>query len=353
MLNELFTRLTLCVHLCIPDRPHYHRYLLSNPQTLLCRYFGCHSISLPVGKRRMYFVVMQNLFNEGPVHQRFDLKGNRDRRQAINASQVENYIQLAKEQRTINKLMMDIDFHKFNSGIALSPRNASKLQGQLCDDIVFLASRGIIDYSILLGVRYLRSGERLPSITAQSQGIYSSDLEKVYYLGTVDMLQRYNWKWTVQRWLLGVLLCKDTHDVSAVPPEAYGTRLTKFVRSRLFDVQGDSTVSSRSTRLHGGGGERGRRGGSDVATLVVHEADDDYLDDDQSELHAMSSEMRDYSFSLSSLDSGSEYRQHAPASPSVAYASVNESPQSQASIVLSDGRSTGAGQQYRKPSFFV
>lgn len=340
----------------MPCSPHYHRYLLSNPQTLLCRYFGCHSISLPVGKRRMYFVVMQNLFNEGPVHQRFDLKGNRDRRQAINANQIENYIQLAKEQRTINKLMMDIDFHKFNGGIALSPRSANKLQGQLCDDIVFLASRGIIDYSILLGVRYLKSGERLPSITAQSQGIYSSDLEKVYYLGTVDMLQRYNWKWTLQRWLLGVLLCKDTHDVSAVPPEAYGTRLTKFVRSRLFDVQGgsagDGDSSSRSARMHG---DAGMHGGSDVATLVVHE-EDDY--DNQSSLTAgrMSSELRDFSFSSSSLDSGSVYHQHGPGSPSVAYTSVDESPQSQSTITMADGRGTPQHplqQQFRKPSFFV
>ncbi|TYZ67527.1 hypothetical protein PybrP1_004713 [[Pythium] brassicae (nom. inval.)] len=344
---------TLCAIL-----PHYHRYLLSNPQTLLCRYFGCHSISLPVGKRRMYFVVMQNLFNEGPVHQRFDLKGNRDRRQAINANQVESYIQLAREQRTINKLMMDIDFHKFSAGIALSPRGAATLQGQLCDDIVFLASRGIIDYSILLGVRYLKSGERLPSSSsAQSQGIYSSDLEKVYYLGTVDMLQRYNWKWTLQRWLLGVLLCKDTRDVSAVPPEAYGTRLTKFVRARLFDVQsGGGDAGVRTTRRHG------MNGGSDVATLVVHEEDD--YDDDQSDLTGdrMSSELRDYSFSSSSLDSGSVY-QHGPSSPSsVAYASVRESPQSQTPIAVPEGRGTGGGThhhhhqkqpQYRKPSFFV
>ncbi|DBA04121.1 TPA: hypothetical protein N0F65_004229 [Lagenidium giganteum] len=217
--------------------PHYHRYLLSNPQSMLCRYFGCHSISLPVGKRRMYFVVMHNLFNEGPVHQRFDLKGNRDRRQAINTSQVESYIQLAKEQRIIKKLMMDIDFRKFSGGISLSSASASVLEGQLCDDIVFLASRGIIDYSILLGVRYLNNGERLPSIAAQSQGIYSHDLDKIYYIGIVDMLQRYNWRWTVQRWFLGLLLCKDTHDVSAVPPDLYGARLTDFVRSRLFDIQ--------------------------------------------------------------------------------------------------------------------
>jgi 1-phosphatidylinositol-4-phosphate 5-kinase len=185
----------------------------------------------------MYFVVMQNLFNEGPVHQRFDLKGNRDRRQAICTNQVENYMQMAKEQRMIKKLMMDIDFRKFSGGVCLSAENARLLQGQICDDIVFLASRGIIDYSILLGVRYLNSREKIPSIAGQSQGLYSNDLEKVYYIGLVDMLQRYNWRWTVQRWLLGILLCKDTHDVSAVPPAEYGTRLTEFVRSRLFDVE--------------------------------------------------------------------------------------------------------------------
>lgn len=329
---------------------------------MLCRYFGCHSISLPVGKRRMYFVVMQNLFNEGPVHQRFDLKGNRDRRIAISANEMERYIQLAREQRTIPKLMMDIDFHKFSTGIALSPRAAAKLQGQLCDDIVFLASRGIIDYSILLGVRYLKSGERLLAHTAPSQaGIYACDLEKVYYLGTVDMLQRYNWKWTVQRWLLGVVLCKDTRDVSAVRPEAYGTRLTKFVRARLFDVQSSNggagaDGSSSRTRRHG------MNGGSDVATLVVHEEDDDYDDnnDDQSELTGarMLSELRDYSFSSSSLDSSSGY-QHGPSSPSAAYASVRESPQSQTPITVPEGRGTGNGAhhqkqpQYRKPSFFV
>uniref|UniRef100_K3WWS8 PIPK domain-containing protein n=1 Tax=Globisporangium ultimum (strain ATCC 200006 / CBS 805.95 / DAOM BR144) TaxID=431595 RepID=K3WWS8_GLOUD len=335
---------TLCAIL-----PHYHRYLLSNPETMLCRYFGCHSISLPVGKRRMYFVVMQNLFNDnGPIFQRFDLKGNCDRRQAINASQVELTIQLARDQQRISQLMMDIDFHKFNGGISLARASASRLQGQLCDDIVFLASRGIIDYSILLGIRYLKSDESLPP---QSHGIYSHDGQKVYYLGTVDMLQRYNWKWTVQRWFLGLLLCKDTHDVSAVPPEAYGTRLTKFVKERLFDVHPDtggasSHHSRRSARLNG------MNGGSDAATLIVHD-ERDYVDENDNPIR-FSSELRDYSLSSSSIDSGSMYQQHGPpSSPSVAYTSVRESPHStQAPIGMSEGRSTTT-QQYRKPSFFV
>lgn len=319
--------------------PHYHRYLLSNPQSMLCRYFGCHSISLPVGKRRMYFVVMQNLFNDGAVHQRFDLKGNRDRRQAIGTSQVENYIQLAKEQQTIKKLMMDIDFRKFNGGIAATLNTATKLQGQLCDDVVFLASRGIIDYSILLGVRYFNGSERFPSLAAHSSGFYANDGEKIYYVGLVDMLQRYNWRWTVQRWFLG-LLCKDTHDVSAVPPKEYGDRLTDFVRSRLFDIQHSS--NPRLSRMAGIGS-----GGSNPAVLSVHgnDADDGYAGyhhrrrvGSEGTYHTTvdmdndvrpSACLRELALSSPSSDSHhSLFRNSTSSSPSVAYSSVGESPAS-------------------------
>jgi len=279
---------------------------------MLCRYFGCHSISLPIGTRRMYFVVMQNLFNEGPVDQRFDLKGNRDRRQAITTSQVEHLIQKTRDHQPISQLMLDIDFRKLSSGIALSYPSAALVQGQLCDDIVFLASRGIIDYSILLGVTYLKNGERLPSMAAQSQGIYSNDLDKMYYVGIVDMLQRYNWRWTVQRWLLGMLLCKDTHDVSAVPPEEYGTRLTTFVRSRLFDIQGSGNEADHFSTPPSSSNAPGSQ--KQQYTAVTIDMDP-----------RASSEARE--LSLSSLDSQSLLFVSASSSPSVAYSS-SESPTS-------------------------
>ncbi|KAF4321910.1 hypothetical protein BBO99_00000436 [Phytophthora kernoviae] len=220
--------------------PHYHEYLQSNPQSMLCRYFGCHSISLPIGKRRMYFVVMQNLFNEGPVDQRFDLKGNRDRRQAVSAATMEGLIQVAKDKQPISQLLMDIDFLKISSGVSLSYANTAVQQDQLCSDFVFLASRGIIDYSILLGVRYDNPEKR----EMRQGGFFSHNHEEIYYVGIVDMLQRYNWRWTVQRWFLGLLLCKDTHDVSAVPPEEYATRLSEFVREKLFNIQMNTSAPS-------------------------------------------------------------------------------------------------------------
>ena len=181
----------------------------------------------------MYFVVMQNLFSEGPVHQRFDLKGNRDRRQAVSANDMEGLIQVAKDKQAISQLLMDIDFLTISSGMSLSYANKVLQQEQLCSDFVFLASRGIIDYSILLGVRY----DTLAQCRTHENGLLSHDKNEVYYVGIVDMLQRYNWRWTVQRWFLGCLLCKDTHDVSAVPADEYATRLADFVRKKLFHIQ--------------------------------------------------------------------------------------------------------------------
>lgn len=342
--------------------PQYHRYLLSNPDSMLCRYFGCYSISLPVGKRRMFFVVMQNLFNEGPVHQRFDLKGNCDRRQAIGSRDVEKHIQQAKHQEVIKILMMDIDFRKLSNGLALSPASAERLQEQLCDDIVFLASRGIIDYSLLIGVRHMTpTAEALPPLPHgdhSETGVSSDDKENVYYLGIIDMLQRHNWRWTVQRWVLG-MLCKDTQDVSAVPPELYASRLEEFVRSRLFDIQGGPPSSGTNARgsLHkqrGGTGRGGPAGGGAMA--ASHQR---VLKMEMDQFHPasfMPAVPLSPSYSIdSSLDRASS------SSPSVAYSSVCQSPVSRASsrdpsasaYTASEAASSFTTKPGKKPAFFV
>lgn len=55
--------------------PLYHQYVLKQPNSLLCRFLGCHSMQLPVGWNKMFFVVMENVFPDGPVDERYDLKG--------------------------------------------------------------------------------------------------------------------------------------------------------------------------------------------------------------------------------------------------------------------------------------
>ncbi|KAG1699242.1 hypothetical protein DVH05_014159 [Phytophthora capsici] len=307
--------------------PHYHEYLQSNPKSMLCRYFGCHSISLPIGKRRMYFVVMHNLFNEGAVDQRFDLKGNRDRRQAVNATTMKGLIQYSKDRKAIDQLLMDIDFLKISSGISLSYTNTAQLQDQLCSDFVFLASRGIIDYSILLGVRYDNPEKQ----SSHQNGVTSHDHKEVYYIGIVDMLQRYNWRWTVQRWFLGCMLCKDIHDVSAVPADEYATRLADFVREKMFDIQGNADAPT-FVNVHAGLLDSGQTGDSGYSesyrdpSLASSPRTSRSVGILQSN-SITSIDMQHLSvFSANSLASADIEPSSSSSSPSVAYSSVCESP---------------------------
>ncbi|OQS07138.1 phosphatidylinositol 4-phosphate 5-kinase (PIPK-D11/GPCR-PIPK) [Thraustotheca clavata] len=222
--------------------PYYHDYLVKNPKSYLCRYFGCHSITLPVGTRKVYFIVMHNLFNEGTVHQRFDLKGNTDRRQAIRSDHLERYISQFHSRQHISKLLLDLDFLKLRQVIQLNEYDRMQIQSQLLQDINFLSSRGIMDYSLLIGVAYCDSQRNIHS----TKGIMSTTKDKLYHIGLIDMLQLYTWRWTLQRWFLGICLCKNMSNLSAVTPRDYSKRLKHFVLTRLFDLP----VHSRNPSLY-------------------------------------------------------------------------------------------------------
>lgn len=55
---------------------HYYEHLITNPDTLLCRFYGLHRVKLPRGKK-IHFVVMGNILPpHKDVHEIFDLKGS-------------------------------------------------------------------------------------------------------------------------------------------------------------------------------------------------------------------------------------------------------------------------------------
>lgn len=52
----------------------YHDHVSSNPDTLLCRYYGLHRVKLPHG-RKIHFVVMGNVLPPNKdIHETYDLK---------------------------------------------------------------------------------------------------------------------------------------------------------------------------------------------------------------------------------------------------------------------------------------
>ena len=81
--------------------PRYHRHLMDNRYTLLCRLFGLHRVQSrgPVAKE-VYFVVMGNVFPiDRPIHERYDLKGSTHDRFTTDA-----------ERRDPNVVLKDQDF---------------------------------------------------------------------------------------------------------------------------------------------------------------------------------------------------------------------------------------------------
>jgi hypothetical protein len=123
----------------------YWEYIKTNPNTLLCRYYGLHRVKLPHGKK-IHFVVMGNVFPPNKdIHETFDLKG----------SLVGREVNMEGNSRAVLK---DVNWINLNKSLKLSPNKAILLQKQLYNDVEFLMSLNIMDYSLLAGVHYLEKG---------------------------------------------------------------------------------------------------------------------------------------------------------------------------------------------------
>merc|ERR1711871_68869 len=56
--------------------PHYVRHMTTNPNSLINRYYGLHRVKMPHIRRKLHFVVMNNIFlTPKPIHTKYDLKG--------------------------------------------------------------------------------------------------------------------------------------------------------------------------------------------------------------------------------------------------------------------------------------
>lgn len=265
--------------------PLYHQYILKQPNSLLCRFLGCHSMQLPVGWNKMFFVVMENVFPDGPVDERYDLKGifhqsnlrhqeeriptprwNRHQRHSfvdIASSSSEDDEQDEKVRQSIeaaldaelrylnsiggtsehqpllrrgssrSSLRHDNDFVSRRASLRVNSTTRANLLAQVTSDCGFLQELGIMDYSCLLGIRHFHAPlDPFTLDTLAHNAVVSEDQKTVYYLGFVDILQHYNFGWKVQNCLLSVVL--DKRSITALPPAEYALRFLSFIHEYLL-----------------------------------------------------------------------------------------------------------------------
>lgn len=264
--------------------PLYHQYILKQPNSLLCRFLGCHSMQLPVGWNKMFFVVMENAFSNGPIDERYDLKGifhqsnmrrpsddlsaatpktpwTSDQKQAAAAGidykqtgsddddslndedvklvATEGALNATERQSLLHRgssrsaLWYDKEFVTRRTSLRVNAITRANLLAQVTSDCGFLQELGIMDYSCLLGIRHYHVAVD-PHVLDElaHNAVVSTDHTTVYYLAFVDILQHYNLGWKMQHCLLASLF--DARKITALPPAEYALRFLNFIHEYLL-----------------------------------------------------------------------------------------------------------------------
>mmetsp|Transcript_13713 Transcript_13713/g.26893 ORF Transcript_13713/g.26893 Transcript_13713/m.26893 type:complete len:422 (-) Transcript_13713:233-1498(-) len=132
----------------------YSQHLENNTDTRLCRMYGLYRLSLKNAIKglhgtKFYFLIMESVFYTARfIHLIYDLKGSSYGREATQKD-------LAREP-TNNftcTVLKDNDLRESGQTIQIGDL-ADKMKKQIAADARFLASQGIIDYSLLIGIHY-------------------------------------------------------------------------------------------------------------------------------------------------------------------------------------------------------
>jgi len=254
--------------------PAYKNYVVERQGRSFIQYFGCHSIPLRWKyASRVFFVVMRNFL---PVHMwlAFDLKGATANRRALAAESLLQWQDSRVPKGTGSDgygTLRDWEWMDIAMTVDLDLEDKVELAEILESDAAFLASQGLLDYSLLVGIHRLSPDldpaareSRLEEL-AKAGGYSSLDRQKVYFFGVIDVLERYSLRWRVQRLVLRTayhmaLWGRRADGISAMPPAQYADRFRTFMNSELL-------------RLPGWVG--------DVASWQAEDSEDDISDDEE------------------------------------------------------------------------
>ena len=138
--------------------PYYASHCEAHPDTLI-RYLGMHSIRLPLNTCKVYFVVMANVLPPQKPQLTFDLKGATSNRQRVRGKALTELITGRRAASTFPTLL-DKDWLHLSLRLQFTVTSeADALAATLAADSSFLASQGLMDYSLLLGIRTAAKAE--------------------------------------------------------------------------------------------------------------------------------------------------------------------------------------------------
>ncbi|OMJ67959.1 hypothetical protein SteCoe_34100 [Stentor coeruleus] len=205
--------------------PDYYFHLYRNPHTLITRFFGFHKIIVCSSRKKLYFVVMGNLFkNEYELDIKYDLKGSTLGR-----------ITADNEDKTIAR--KDNNFNNEGRKIRIGRNRKTYLLEQMEKDVDLMRRSNIIDYSLLVGIANVSFKEipRKNGFTIFSEtddgGIINEDKTELYFMGIIDILTYYGAKKKLEHFFKNTIHKKQA--VSCAPPDFYAERFLEYMERIL------------------------------------------------------------------------------------------------------------------------
>ncbi|PRP83793.1 hypothetical protein PROFUN_08991 [Planoprotostelium fungivorum] len=203
--------------LVIDILPKLYQHMMQNPDTLINRFFGLHAISVLHGETT-YVAVMENVINTRlKLDRRYDLKG----------SWVNREVGRAHDEGSQG---MDLDL---KTKLNLDPHTKSRFLSQIRSDSEFFTRLNIMDYSLLLAIHNVTSGDPYDTIDQgpfhrrTRGGVLSRDGREVYFFGIIDVLQLWDRKKKMERFFKVYVRNKSKWGVSAQEPSIYSQRFVE------------------------------------------------------------------------------------------------------------------------------
>lgn len=248
--------------------PRYASHLERNRDSMLCRFLGSYSIE--IFSQTFYFVVMLNCFDpKAYINERFDIKGSWVGRSAEPAKSDkrcvcrhcnEYFFPYKKEKCTTiigeHEASVVLKDNDLRSKISLDKDNSKRVVDILMKDSNLLGELGVIDYSLLIGVKKWKFGvevdddilhyDPIKKITNYEENISFSKRAitfkagtvsgpAVYHFGVIDFLQNWTYGKIFERNFKIYIMHKDGDGLSVMEPENYKLRFQRKLLE-VFDI---------------------------------------------------------------------------------------------------------------------
>lgn len=196
--------------------------------SLICRVFALYSVKI-MGCE-VWFLIMQDAYcHMGNPDEIYDMKGSTYKRE-VGKNPLDEVV------------LKDLDFRL---PVLLDDITNETFVDNLKQDCHFLAQRQLMDYSLLVGIKYRILD--ISQIIAEEDEHLDLELNMLqvtagsvrcvehYSFSIIDFLQEFNWRKKGEIFYKTRCLCVPKNKVSGIEPDAYKDRFIKNVLRRLFD----------------------------------------------------------------------------------------------------------------------